>query len=440
MSGAELRSQEQLKTAADLVDSKSDSDQTTARQVYVVTKEITDIPNLLSLIPTDGLAWVTGPAMDQRGIVALGEVDRFEVSGAERFSRAQSWWRNWSANTSGDEPIAFSSFTFANDSGTSVVVVPEIVVSRSPSGTKLTVLSDSPISQEYFSEVTEQVLKPRVIKTQDLNPQFQDGSRPVPEWQAAVDEAVSRISNGELDKVVLARDVIANLSESLDIGALLRELNRTFPECWTFSVDGLVGATPELLVKRAGDQVTSRVLAGTIRRSSDEVRDDELAAALLGSDKDQEEHEYAVASVAAALASHCIDLDVPAKPFILQLANVQHLSTDVTGQLVDAAPILALAASLHPTAAVCGTPTERASALIKELEGMDRWRYSAPVGWMNKSGDGEMGIALRCAAIENSARTKVRLFAGCGIVAGSTGEAEVAESQAKFKAMVNALS
>lgn len=410
-----------------------------AAAVYVVTKPIHDIPNLLNLIPNDGLAWVTGPAMDQRGIVATGELDRFEVSGPERFSRAQSWWRTWSAKTTGDEPIAFSSFTFSNDSGNSVVVVPEIVIKRDETCTTLTLLSENPISEKQFNETAEQLLKPRIVKTQELNPQFKSGSRPVEEWQAAVDEAVTRINNGELDKVVLARDITASLSESLDVGSLLRELNRTFPECWTFAVDGLIGATPEMLIKREGDQVTSRVLAGTIRRSSDGARDDELAAALLGSNKDLEEHEYAVASVAAALATHCIDLDVPAKPFILQLANVQHLGTDITGQLVDAAPVLALAASLHPTAAVCGTPTERAAALIKEIEGMDRWRYSAPVGWMNKSGDGEMGIALRCAAIENDARTQVRLFAGCGIVSGSTGESEVAESKSKFSAMINAL-
>ena len=414
-------------------------DSANAQQVYVLTKSISDVPNLLNLIPNDGLAWVTGPAMDQRGIVATGELDRYEVSGAERFSRAQSWWRNWSSKSIGDEPIAFSSFTFANDSGTSVVVIPEIVVRRDLTGTTLTVLSTNPITEEYFVKVTENLLKPRSVKTQELNPQFKAGSRPVEEWQGAVDESIRRINNGELDKVVLARDIVATLSEPLDVGSLLRELNRTFPECWTFAVDGLVGATPELLIKREGNQVTSRVLAGTIRRSSDDVRNDELAAKLLGSNKDLEEHEYAVASVAAALATHCIDLDVPVKPFILQLANVQHLGTDVTGELVDGAPVLALAASLHPTAAVCGTPTERASALIKEIEGMDRWRYSAPVGWMNKSGDGEMGIALRCAAIENTARTQLRLFAGCGIVSGSTGEAEVAESKSKFSAMINAL-
>ena len=411
-----------------------------AQAVYVLTQEITDIPHLLNLVPENGLAWVTGPTMDQQGLIALGELDRFEVSGAERFSRAQSWWRNWTSKVVGDEPIAFTSFTFSNEPGTSVVVVPEVVVQRNLNQTTATVLSHSPLDQDKFQNVINNLLKPKIVPSQELNPKFSDGSKAVSDWQLAVDEAVNRINNGELDKVVLARDVIAKLSQSLNVGALLRELNRMFPECWTFSVDGLVGATPEMLVRRQGDLVTSRVLAGTIRRSSDEVRDYELAAALLDSDKDLEEHEYAVASVAAALASHCIDLDVPEKPFILQLANVQHLGTDVTGVLVDAAPILALAASLHPTAAVCGTPTERAAALIKEIEGMDRWRYSAPVGWMNKSGDGEMGIALRCAAIENEERTKLRLFAGCGIVAGSTGAAEVAESEAKFSAMKNALS
>ena len=410
-----------------------------SQQVFVLTKTIPDIPNLLNLVPNNGLAWVTGKADNQEGLIALGELDRFEVSGAERFSRAQSWWRNWSSSVEGDEPIAFTSFTFANDSGTSVVVVPEVVVRRANSKTQVTITSKSPITQDRIDEVITGLTKPRVLTSQTLKPEFIPGSQTVEQWSNSVDLAISRITQGELDKVVLARDLIAQLDQPLNVGSLLRKLNETFPECWTFSVDGLVGATPELLVKRSGDVVTSRVLAGTIRRSSDEVRDYELAARLLGSDKDLEEHEYAVASVAAALASHCIDLVVPTKPFILQLANVQHLGTDVTGQLVDGAPILALAASLHPTAAVCGTPTERAAAIIKEIEGMDRWRYSAPVGWMNKSGDGEMGIALRCAAIENELQTKLRLFAGCGIVAGSTSEAEVAESNSKFSAMRNAL-
>ena len=196
-------------------------------------------------------------------------------------------------------------------------------------------------------------------------------------------------------------------------------------------------------MRRDGDRVTSRVLAGTVRRRGDESVDAARAAALLGSNKDLEEHEYAVHSVAEALAAHCTDLDVPPAPHVLSLANVQHLTTDVTGMLADGAPALALAASLHPTAAVCGTPTERAAAVIRELEGMDRGRYAGPVGWIDSRGDGEFGIALRCAAVEDTERgpaTRVRLYAGCGIVAGSTAEAEIAESEAKLDAVRKALS
>ena len=160
---------------------------------------------------------------------------------------------------------------------------------------------------------------------------------------------------------------------------------------------------------------------------------------MLDSDKDLDEHRYAVQSVADALAAHCADLTVPAEPSLLQLANVQHLATDVIGELADDTPAVALAASLHPTAAVCGTPTERAAKLIGELEGMNRDRYAAPVGWSSAYGDGEYGIALRCGLLMNAERTSVRLFAGCGLVAASTPETERAESEAKLQAMRTAL-
>jgi menaquinone-specific isochorismate synthase len=408
--------------------------------LFVRTSELPDIPHLLSLLPAEGgLAWVHGPATDQTGVIGLGEVTRITISGPERFSRAQRWWSQQCALSEGGNPIAFASFAFDKQPGTSVVVVPNIVVRRINSKTTLSVISETPITDAQVTKVVGQINRPHSL-THGINQvQYLDGSRPVADWQAAVDTAVSRINTGELDKVVLARDIVAQLNEPLHIGALLMRLNESFPECWTFSVDGLIGATPELLIKRDGEHVTSRVLAGTMRRSSNIDRDGQLAAELLGSDKDQEEHMYAVESVAAALATHCTDLNVPDRPFILRLANVQHLATDVTGELVDAAPALALAASLHPTAAVCGTPTERASQVIRELEGMDRGRYSAPIGWIAANGDGEFGIALRCALIENDERTKLRLYAGCGIVSGSTGESEVAESQAKFAAMRSAL-
>jgi menaquinone-specific isochorismate synthase len=212
-------------------------------------------------------------------------------------------------------------------------------------------------------------------------------------------------------------------------------LSNDFPECWTFSVDGLIGATPELLVRKTSDQVLSRVLAGTIKRD-DSATDSEIEVALLQSGKDLEEHEFAVSSVATALALHCTDMNVPKTPKVLRLANVAHLATDISGTLVDSAPALVLAGSLHPTAAICGTPTGRAKQLINELERMKRNRYTGPVGWINSKGDGELGIALRCAEIKDNS---ARLFAGCGIVSGSTAEDELIESNAKFSAMRNAL-
>jgi menaquinone-specific isochorismate synthase len=266
---------------------------------------------------------------------------------------------------------------------------------------------------------------------------YSEGSLSVTDWQAAVTEAVTRIDLGELDKVVLARDVVVTTDAPIDARYLLTHLAARYPSCWTFSVDGLLGATPEMLVRRIGDTVTSRVLAGTMRRSSDATNDASLAEALLDSAKDHAEHEYAVQSVALALAAHCTDLDVPPTPRLLRLANVQHLATDVSGVLADGAPVLALAASLHPTAAVCGTPTERAFAVIRELEGMDRGRYAGPVGWVDSRGDGEFGIALRCASVE--ADDTLRLYAGCGLVSGSDAESELAESQAKLVAMRDAL-
>lgn len=406
----------------------------------VRTSEVADTPNLLSLLDhAGGLSWVTGPADNQYGIVAWGEIDRIELDGPERVSRAQRWWSQWNAQADGDDAIAFASFAFTTSPAKSVVIIPEVLVQRGKAGTSVTVIGTEDSVSHILSEAITRISRPHELPKQSVHATYVDGSRRIEEWQASVDEAINRINSGELDKVVLARDIVAHLNESLNVSALLSRLNERFPECWTFSVDGLIGATPELLIRRQGERVTSRVLAGTVRRSSDLDRDGALAAALLGSDKDQEEHSYAVQSVAEALANHCTDMDVPSQPFILRLANVQHLATDVTGELADATPALALAASLHPTAAVCGTPTERAKQVIKEIEGMERGRYSGPVGWFDNNGDGEFGIALRCALIENTERTVLRLYAGCGIVSGSTSEAEVAESNAKFGAMRDAL-
>lgn len=313
-------------------------------------------------------------------------------------------------------------------------MVPAVVVGRRGGRTWLTTVESDRLGAEPDCAPSADGGLPGV--------QWSPGSVPVSRWAGAVRGAVARIAAGELDKVVLARDLVAELDAPLNVPALLTRLAESYPECWAFSVDGLLGATPELLVRRTGEQVMSRVLAGTVRRQGDDWADAGLAAALLDSDKDLAEHQYAVGSVAEALAAHCTDLDVPDAPHVLALANVQHLATDVTGRLADGASALALAASLHPTAAVCGTPTERAAAVIREVEGMDRGRYAGPVGWLDAHGDGEFGIALRCAAVEEGQGgpgTRLRLYAGCGIVAGSTAESEIAESEAKLDAVRTAL-
>ena len=421
-----------------------------SRTIPVDLPELSDSSALLDLLPDqDALAWVR----NGDGLVAWGVAASWEFSGQERFSRAQRWWNRWLAEVDIDDPLelpgtgplAFASFTFDPASSGSTVVVPRVIVGRRHGRAFVTVIEDREQSVSGQSAGTQHdsdptaALLPRIRAPHDPGSiTYDDGSLSPDKWMAAVAAVIERIGNGEIDKVVLARDIVARTAEPVDVRHLLHRLADGYPECWTFCVAGMVGATPELLVRRIGSEVTSRVLAGTVKRRGDELEDAGLAAALLGSDKDLEEHEYAVRSVAQALSAHCADLDVPGRPRVLRLPNVAHLATDITGQLVDAAPVLALAASLHPTAAVCGTPTERAFATIRELEGMDRGRYAGPVGWWDSRGDGEFGIALRCAEVDD-ARTTLRLFAGCGIVAGSQPEAELNESRAKLVPVIDAL-
>ena len=415
--------------------SPATSGEISPERMHVTTRPIADPVELLSRLPHhDPVAWVR----NGEGLIGWGVAARLEVRGNERFSRAQRWWSTLCASLEIDDtvsmpgtgPVAFGSFSFDAEAGSSMVVVPQVVVGRRAGQAWITVVSTEP--------GTRPALPPVSVPEQPLSVTWSEGSRTTIEWQESVAEAVRRIRAGELDKVVLARDVVANVEGTLDVRHLLLRLATAYPSCWTFSVGDLIGATPELLVRRTGDLVTSRVLAGTVRRRGDDRTDAGLARALLASDKDSEEHEYAVRSVAKALAAHCTDLDVPERPHVLELANVQHLATDVTGRLADSATVLALAASLHPTAAVCGTPTERALALIREIEGMDRGRYAGPVGWFDRHGDGEFGIALRCASVDVE-RAEVRSYAGCGIVAGSDPVDELAESVAKLVPIRDAL-
>jgi len=399
--------------------------------LVVRTVAIDEPAELLALLPdAAGTAWVRRGD----GLVGWGVAAQCRTTGRDRFAEAKEWWTEHAGSAvvrdEVDRPgtglVCFGSFAFADEPGDSVLVVPEVVVGRRGKTTWLTTIGAGSIPSTPEIAPTEPPAAPRGIR-------FADGAMSGAEWVGVVGDAVRRIGEGDLEKVVLARDLLATAETDLDVRWPLQRLAASYPTCWTFHVDGLFGATPELLVRRERGLVTSRVLAGTIRRTGDDARDLALAATLARSSKDLEEHEYAVRSVAEALAPHCSSMNVPEAPFVLHLPNVMHLATDVAGVVHDTADpsgtSLDLAASLHPSAAVGGTPTDVAVDLIARIEGMGRGRYAGPVGWMDATGDGEWGLALRSAELDGS---RVRLFAGCGIVADSDPEAELAEAQAKF--------
>lgn len=393
---------------------------------------------LLALLPRhDQLAWVRRG----EGLVGWGETARIVTRGADRFAAAERAWTDVVAHAvvrdevglPGSGPVAFGSFAFSPRSAAGgVLVVPEVIVGRRGDRYWLTTTGVGAVLPTTRLETPDP-------PTDHGDVRFTSGARTPDAWQDVVADAVERITAGRLEKVVLARDLHARAERPVDPRTLLTRLAGRYPGCWSFAVDGLIGATPEMLVRREKGLVTSRVLAGTIRRSGDDARDLALAASLARSSKDLEEHEYAVRSVTDALMPHCTSTNVPESPFVLHLANVMHLATDVTGVLADATSSLGLAAALHPSAAVCGTPTGAAAALIDEIEGMDRDRYAGPVGWMDAEGDGEWGIALRCARVDAADPHSLRLFAGCGIVAGSVPADELAESTAKLLPIREAL-
>lgn len=395
------------------------------------TVPIDDPGDLLSLLPVPAaLAWVRGG----EGLVGWGEAAQVELpAGVDRFAAGEKWLQAVFAAADVEDQVglpgcglvAFGSFTFDPASDGSVLVIPRAVAGRRGGQAWLTMIGDGP---GPFARV-QPVTGPAEVR-------WHDGSLTAPAWQRAVAAAVARIRAGELRKVVLARDLHASASAPFDVRALLARLAARHPDCYTFSCAGLAGATPELLIRREGRRIESLVLAGTAPRGSTPGQDRARGDELLASAKDAEEHRYAVESVREVLAPRCARLGVAPEPALLRLADVQHLATPVSGTLAAGTSALALAAALHPTAAVCGTPTETALELIRELEGMDRSRYAGPVGWLDASGNGEWGIALRCGELDG---TRARLFAGCGIVAGSDPAAELAEAQAKFRPMRFAL-
>ena len=398
----------------------------------VSTVSVADPGDLLSGLPSSAVsAWIH----QGDGLVGWGEAARLTIpAGEDRFATGEKWLAELfdaarvtdEVDVPGSGPVAFGSFTFDPASDGSVLIVPAVIMGRrSGAAWQTTITADGAAPEPSASPPAS----PAEMR-------WSDGSLTAPQWEQVVAAAVARIKAGELHKVVLARDLQAVASADIDVRVLLARLAARSPGCYTFACAGLVGATPELLIQREGREVRSLVLAGTMARGGSKADDEVLAAALLGSAKNAEEHRYSVESVRDLLAPLCTELAIDPGPYLLQMADYQHLATSVSGVLARDASALALAASLHPTAAICGTPTEAALELIRELERMDRGRYSGPVGWVDARGNGEWGIALRCGEIDGS---RARLFAGCGIVAGSQPDAELAETETKFRPMRRAL-
>ncbi|MDN3903656.1 isochorismate synthase [Arthrobacter sp. YD2] len=426
---------------------------TTLRSVTVPVGERSATIGLLEyLVLDEQLCWIRR----QEGLVGFGEAARFTSSGPERFALAQQWWRAALAGADVENPltqpgtglVAFGSFAFSKRSPfESRLVIPEIVVGLRDGEAWVTYTTSDP-EAEVTAETAVDTLA-RYLDDLPLYRQSDPADRIMPgmlsesEWKNAVARSVAHIAAGDLSKIVLARDIAVELGSPLVASQVLRELAVRYRDCWTYSVDGLIGSTPEMLIRVESGTAEARVLAGTLDRAT--APDDEPDYAkrvLAGSAKQQHEHQIAIDSLTRALEPFTSSMTSHSEPFVLELPNVWHLASDVRAELAadetGAVPTpLTLIEALHPTAAVCGFPTSVAGELISELEHMDRGPYAGPVGWMDGAGNGEWGIALRGAVVETP--TEVRLYAGCGIVAGSNPAAELEETWSKFRPMLEAL-
>ncbi|MGK3951429.1 isochorismate synthase [Microbacterium sp. I2] len=423
-------------------------------RLVVETREIEPVDDLLAFTsPASPLAWLRRGD----GIVGIGEVGGYERgprlppgADAERMPSPAESWRLQASAAEVDDPVglpgtglvAFGTFVFdTRSTATSRLVIPQAVVGRHRGRSWVTRIRNA------TADLGEPAVEPIPYGpywSGTLGP----GSLAPAGYQAAVRAAVDAIAAGELDKVVLARDLVGTIPAGADLRRLVRALAHDYPDTWTYAVDGLIGASPETLVTVSRGAVTARVLAGTIPRGADATDDAEASVSLAHSAKDIEEHRYAVRSVLDTLGPHVRDLRADAEPFTLELPNLWHLATDVAGDIADHASSLDLVAALHPTAAVAGTPTDAAIEVIRRIEPFDRRRYAGPVGWVDGTGDGEWAIALRCAQIgsgpvrgyaEFSDTVPVVAHAGAGIVAASDPETELLETRVKFRPIVDAL-
>ena len=400
----------------------------------VVTERVDDIRPLVPLVdPRHPLVFIRRGS----GIAGIGEALRLTFSGPTRFTDAAAAWKRVAAAAMVSDPVAFpgsglvalGAFAFADESAaTSVLIVPSVVIGRRGGVSWVTRIGVGDVSP--VAAIPETPLGP------DFSVPFDFGALDRAGYMRAVEAALVHLRAGELSKVVLARSMVGHLPDGADLRVLLAELASGYPDTWTFAVDGLIGSSPETLVTANQGTVTARVLAGSAPRGADPSSDADAAAALATSTKDLDEHQFALRSLLASLAPHAANVTSSEQPFTLKLPNLWHLASDVEGSLSDGSSSLDLIAALHPTAAVAGTPTLAALALIRELEPFDRGRYAGPVGWVGADGDGEWAIALRSAQVDPDGT--VTAYAGAGIVTDSDPEKEMLETRMKFRPVIDA--
>ncbi|MGH9182958.1 MAG: isochorismate synthase [Acidimicrobiales bacterium] len=329
-------------------------------------------------------------------------------------------------------PVAFVALPFG-DATPASALVPAVVVGRADDGTRwMTTVGrpeDPPPRPQPVAPAHDRPHPPSRYRVAP--------GRPPSDWCHAVAAAVAALGPRGVAKVVLAREVVVEADAPLSVGAVLARLRAAYPSAMLYAVDGMVGASPELLVSRVGDVVRSHPMAGTAPRSGDPATDARGAASLLASAKDRAEHQITIDMVLDTVLPFCSYVDSEPEPQVVSLANAHHLASLVEGRLsAPPAPVLDLVAALHPTPAVCGWPRAEALALIGELEGLDRGRYTGPVGWVDARGNGRLAVAIRGAELEGR---RARLLAGGGIVADSDPAAELAETRLKLEAMLAAV-
>ena len=404
-------------------------------RLHAATVAIEDPGTLVDFLGPRDAAFLRGP----EGFVAIGEVARYETNS---MCAAEEWWAelvNTIENESempgrfGTGPLAYGTFCFdpGNTAANSVLVVPEIIIGRRAGQCWLTRIGYDRVGSLALPERQPAPLPPSA-------PRFEAGAMAEQAWMGLVRAMTERIAAGEASKVVLARDIEAVCDSPIDPRWPLRRLLANYGGCWSYLMDGLVGATPEMLLRREAGLITSRVLAGTAPRVEG-VDDTAQASRLISSTKDLTEHRFSVRSVVEALAPYLTAMHVPEAPYVLTLPNLLHLATDVCGSSRPEFSTLTLANAAHPSAAVCGSPTEVARGLITEHEGLDRGRFAGPVGWVDAQGDGEWALALACGQLDPSDPRRMRIYAGAGVVADSKPHAELVETDAKMGPMKDAL-